>query len=190
MSRSVRGSPAAGVADRMVVAFACALALSTVTPAVAGPSAEVAVGLSNAIVIAPSDDRFHPGFAPLVAALGWRLGSRAAVGLRSATYLVPATVAGQREPFLATFAGPSVWIWPGGDLVLGAAAGPALVWPAPIGASPYLHTNRGVALSLRAGWSVGRAAAGDVLVGAELLPTFFDGGDLLIGTLLTAGLLW
>jgi hypothetical protein len=186
--RLIRTLPAAQATFRAVAAsLAIGLAAG---PAAAGASAELAVGLSHAVVVAPSSDRFHPGFAPLVAAFGWRIGSRAAVGLRSATYLIPATVAGEREPFLATFVGPSLWIWPGPDLVVGAAAGPALVWPAPIMASPYLRSNRGAALSLRAGWTVGHAAAGDVLVGAEILPTFFDGGDLLVGTLLTAGLLW
>lgn len=159
-------------------------------PVAAETIAELAVGVSHATVIAPSDDLFHPGFAPLVAAVGWELGRRAALGLRTATYLLPATVAGQREPFLASFAGPCLWIWPAPDVLLGAAVGPGLVWPAPIGASPYLRASRGVTVSLRAGWTVGRAVGGDFLVGAELLPTFFQGGDLLVGTLATAGLLW
>jgi hypothetical protein len=174
-----------------LAAASAILVTALAAPTAAGEtSAELAVGVSHAVVVAPSEDRFHPGFAPLVAAFGWSIGPRAAVGLRSASYLVPATVAGRSEPFLASFAGPSLWMWPAPDLLVGAAAGPALVWPAPVGASPYLRANRGVALSLRAGWTVGRVAAGDVVVGGELLPTFFARGGALIGTLLTAGVVW
>jgi len=81
-------------------------------------------------------------------------------------------------------------MWPTREFLLGAAVGPTLVWPAPIGASPYLRAGRGWSASFRVGWNMGRTAAGDVLIGAELVPTFFAGGDLLIGTLLTAGLHW
>lgn len=160
-------------------------------PVSAGVGAELAIGVTSAVVAGPpSDDVVHPGVAPLVGAVDWRLGDRVSLGLRSATYLLPSTVAGRLEPFLATFVGPAVSVWPGGRVVIGAAAGPALVYPSPVGASPYLRANRGLGLSLRVGWMVGRAAAGDLLLGAELLPAVFDGGDLLIGSALTAGVSW
>jgi hypothetical protein len=176
----------------LAAALAGAIAIAGApAPAAAGTTYELAVGVSNAVVAGPpSDDLVHPGVAPLIGAVGWSLGERVSLGLRSATYLLPSTVAGRLEPFLATFIGPAISVWPARRLVIGAAAGPALVWPSPVGASPYLRTNRGLGLSLRASWAVGRAAAGDVLVGAELLPTVFDGGDLLIGSILTAGLSW
>ena len=174
-----------------MISLAAALtAIAGAAPASAGTTAELAVGVSNAIVAgAPDDDAVHPGVAPLVGELGWSLGERVSLGLRSATYLLPSTVAGRLEPFLATFVGPAVSVRPGPRLVIGAAAGPSLVWPSPVGASPYLRSNRGLGLTLRASWTVGHAAAG-VVVGAELLPTVFDGGDLLIGSILTAGLSW
>ncbi|HWM85175.1 MAG TPA: hypothetical protein VNO33_05035 [Kofleriaceae bacterium] len=155
-----------------------------------GLTVEVAVGLGNATVLGRPDDGPHPGVAPLIGALGLPLGSRFGLTVRWASYLLPATVADRREAFVASFVGAGALVWPHRDLLLGAAVGPALVWPAPFGSSPYLRANRGLGLSLRAGWAVGRAAAGDLLLGAELLPAFFDRGDLLIGALVTAGLLW
>jgi hypothetical protein len=178
-----------------VIDAACALhapsaaaAASTGEPG--GVTAELAAGLSNAVVLSPFVDAFAPGVALLVGGIGWWLNARVALGLRSATYLLPATIAERDEPFLASFVGPSASFWLGRELLLGAAAGPALVWPAPFGASPYLRPNRGLAVSLRASRVVGGAAAGAVLLGVEVVPTFFDHGGLLIGTLVTAGLVW
>lgn len=155
-----------------------------------GLTAELAAGVSGAILVGPPHERFSPGVAPMIAGAGWQTSGRLAVGLRSVTYVIPATVAGRREPFLASSIGPAASMWLDAQLLVGAAIGPCLVWPSPVGASPYLMANRGAVVSLRAAWSARRAAGGDVLVGAELLPTFFAGGDLLFGTLLTVGLLW
>ena len=174
---------------RAWLAIAATVPLARSRAEAGGFTAELAAGVSNAILVGPSVDVIDPGLAPLLAAAGWQVSARVAVGLRSMSYLIPATVAGRREPFVASSLGAAAAMWLGTDLVVGAAIGPCLVWPAP-GASPYLRSNRGVGVSLRAGWSIGRAAGGDVLVGGELLPAFFAGGDALVGTLLTVALLW
>jgi hypothetical protein len=171
------------------VAVAVAVLLVRSRAEAGGFTAELAAGVSNAILVGPPDDVIDPGFAPVLAALGWHVTARLAVGLRAVNYLIPATVAGRRELFVASTLGPAAAMWPGARLVVGVAIGPCLVWPAP-GASPYLRANRGVGVSLRAGWSIARAAGGDVVLGGELLPDFFAGGDVLVGTLITVGLLW
>jgi len=177
-------------------AIAVALAAAVVVPlarsnALAGGfTGELAAGVSGTVLIGSPDDAALPGLAPVVAAAGWQVSARVAVGLRSSSYLVPAAVAGRREPFVASSLGPAVAVWLQPSVVVGAAIGPCLVWPAPVGASPTLRSSRGWGASLRAGWSIGRAAGGDVLLGGELLPAFFARDDMLVGALFTVGLLW